>query len=162
MRADTSDMGTLHLRLLACATLSLSSALAGCNGGAAALLGCPSTRTANNGVPELLYPESDARNVPDSLSAVVIAFDGTASEVDTLALGGPNGSSVAIGPVKAAPSPAPSPMSPAPAGWSVYSVPVPQLAAHTQYTLRYTYGSSYNSCNGQQTTTASVGQFTTR
>jgi hypothetical protein len=161
MRADTSDMGTLHLRLLVCATLGLSTALAGCNGGAAALLGCPSTRTANNGVPELLFPESDARNVPDSLSAVVIAFDGTASEVDTLALGTPNGSSVAIGPVNGAPSPAPSPMAPAPAGWSVYSVPVPQLAAHTQYTLRYTYGSSYNSCNGQQTSTASVGQFTT-
>jgi hypothetical protein len=155
-------MGAFHLRLFACAALGLSTSATGCNGGAAELLGCPSTRTANNGVPELLYPESGARSVPDSLSAVVIAFNGTASEVDTLALASPDGSSVAIGPVKAAPSPAPSPSAQAPAGWSTYSVPVPPLKAHTQYTLRYTYGSSYNSCNGQQTTTATVGDFTTR
>ncbi len=154
-------MGLGKFRAIALGALGLSAlGLAGCNGGAAELLGCPSTKVSNNGVPELLYPESGARNVPDTTGAIVIAFNGTASEVDTLDLVSPN-ASVAIGPVKSAPSPQPSPMANPPAGWSVYSVQLPALGDATLYTLRYTYAASYNSCTGQQTATATVGQFTT-
>jgi len=147
------------LRLIALAFVGI--ALAGCNGGAAALLGCPSTKVSNNGVPELLYPEGGARNVGDSLGSVIIAFNGTASEVDTLSLSGGAKGPVAIGPVKVAPTTLPSPRAPTPTGWSVYAVTLPPLSGATTYTLKYTYTSSYNSCNGQQASTSTLGQFTT-
>jgi hypothetical protein len=155
-------MGIAKLRYLALVAAGLFGlGLEGCNGGAAQLLGCPSTKVSNNGVPQLLFPESGATKVPDSAAAIVIAFNGTASEVDTLDLVDSK-TSVAIGPVKAAPSPRPSPMASPPAGWSIYSVPLPPLSARMQYTLKYTYTASYNSCNGQQTATSTVGQFTTQ
>jgi hypothetical protein len=135
---------------------------AGCHGNVAQIAGCPSTKISNNGVPQLLYPINGTHGVSDTLAAILIGFNGTASQVKTLELQAPGGPSVAIGPVLQRPPVLPSPMASPPSGWQTYSVQLPTLTAHTPYALSYTYATSYNSCNGQQTTTSPVGQFTTQ
>jgi hypothetical protein len=152
-----------RFRLVALGPLTLAAcAAAGCNGNVAQLAGCPSSNLANNGVPQLLYPISGTQGLADSLSAILIAFNGAASKVNPIQLRAAGNPSTAIGPALSPPAKLPSPRAGTPPGWSMYSVSLPTLSAHTAYTLSYTYATSYNSCTGEQNTTSTVGHFTTQ
>jgi hypothetical protein len=137
--------------------------VAGCNGGAASFIGCPSVGIKGSGsLPMLLYPANGSTGVLDALPGIGVAFKGSGSQLGLFGMAWAGNNSTIIGPVVAAPPVLPSPAPTAPPGWTAYGVLLPPLSPRTTYSVQYTYPSSYNSCHGQQTATATIGQFTTQ
>jgi hypothetical protein len=144
--------------------MSVLVALSACGGGLKGVVNneiCNFSTPLPSAIPQMMYPVPGAPQVPDSAPAMVVGFTGSPAAAGTIALHASDGTTVALGPMGAAPKVMPTPFAPL-AGGSAYGVTLPTLAKHTGYAVTYSYLSRLSVCNGNNTTTVPIGAFVTQ
>jgi len=122
--------------------------------------GVPVTQGA---VPQLIYPTPGYNNVPDNATFIVVAYPANASLAQTITLSQKGGSTVALGPMGAAPPVIPKPHAQTlPGQGTLFGVTLPTLAAHSVYSVNYRYTNTATVCGQTTTTSVLMGVFRTQ
>jgi hypothetical protein len=143
--------------------ISALAALSACGGGLKGAVNneiCSFSTPLPSAIPQMMYPMPGAVQVPVTAPAMVVGFTGTPSIAGTISLQASDGTTVALGPMGAAPRVMPTPFAPLQAG-TAYGVTLPTLSKHTGYAVTYKYLTRVSACGGANTATVPIGAFAT-
>jgi hypothetical protein len=124
---------------------------------------CYGVPVQNGAIPQLIYPVPGYNKVPDNATFIVVAYPGDASLAQTITLSQKGGSTVALGPLGAAPKDIPKPHAQTlPGQGALFGVTLPALAPHTVYSVNYRYVNTATLCGQTTTTSVLMGVFHTQ